>query len=149
MIIPKLVLIPLIAGLLTQLLKFTIQAVRGELRWSTLQEYGGMPSTHTAFVVSLATVIYLHDGWTSPSFAIAVIFALLIIRDAIGLRQFIGQHGRMLNMLIKELPEREERKFPSHLAERLGHTPWQSFVGGIVGLLVALALYSWIPTTWG
>ncbi len=145
MVIPKLILIPLLAGLATQIIKFFIEAARGNLRWSTFKEYGGMPSAHTAFVVSLTTVIWMRQGWDSPAFAISFIFSLLIIRDAIGFRQFLGQHGRILNMLIKELPDREERKFPSRPAERLGHTPWQAFVGGMIGLIVAVALYWLLP----
>jgi len=146
--LPKLVLISLIAGGLTQVIKFSIQAMRGEFRWSNLQEYGGMPSAHTAFVVSLTTVVGLDQGWTSPVFAISLIFSLIIIRDAIGLRQFIGLHGHVLNMLIRELPDREERKFPQRLAERLGHTPLQATVGGLIGLIVAILLYYWTPSIW-
>lgn len=146
--IPKLVLIPIIAGVATQVIKFIIQAAKGELRWMTLQEYGGMPSAHTAFVVSLDTVIWLQDGWTSPAFAVAVIFSLLIIRDAIGLRQFLSQHGRVLNMLIKDLPDEMEAKYPSKLTERMGHTPLQAFVGGVLGFVIGYALYAWLPATW-
>lgn len=137
---PIIVLIPLIAGIFTQLVKFLIQSLRGELRWSTLQEYGGMPSAHTAFVVSLTTVIGLHDGIHSSAFALSLIFSLLIIRDAIGLRQFLGQHGRILNMLIKELPDQEETKYPNQIVERVGHTPWQAVVGGVIGFVVAIVL---------
>lgn len=140
----KVILIPLVAGVFTQVVKFVLQAATGHLRWSTLREYGGMPSAHTAFVVSLATAVAMHDGWRSTTFAISVIFALLIIRDAIGLRQFLSQHARVLNMLVKELPDAEEKKFPSNIIERLGHTPMQAFVGGLIGLLVALSLYTWI-----
>lgn len=148
MIIPKLVLIPLIAATLTQVIKFIIQGVKGEFRWSALQEYGGMPSAHTAFVISLDTVIWQQEGWASPAFAVAAIFSLLIIRDAIGLRQYLSEHGRILNMLIRELPAKEERKFPSHLVERMGHTPLQAFVGGCIGLIIGLLLYSWLPVVW-
>jgi acid phosphatase family membrane protein YuiD len=146
--VPKLVLIPIIAGMATQIIKFLIQVVRGELRWSALREYGGMPSAHTAFVVSLDTVIWRQEGWTSPAFAVAVIFSILIIRDAIGLRQYLSQHGRVLNMLIKDLPDEMETKYPTKLVERMGHTPLQAFVGGCVGLVVALSLWALIPATW-
>ncbi|MBI3572598.1 MAG: divergent PAP2 family protein [Candidatus Kerfeldbacteria bacterium] len=147
MVIPKLVLIPLAAGLVTQTIKFILQATRGELRWSSLQEYGGMPSAHTAFVVSLTTVVALDQGLNSAAFAVCFIFSLLIIRDAIGLRQFLGQHGRILNMLIRELPDREEQKFPQHLVERLGHSPLQAIVGGLLGLVIGWGLYFWLPTS--
>lgn len=143
--IPKLLIISLIAGLLTQLIKFIIQISRHEFRWSSIREYGGMPSAHTAFVVSLSTVVGLAEGIDSAAFAIAVIFSLLIIRDAIGLRQFISQHGRILNMLIKDLPDDIEARYPHKLEERFGHTPLQALVGGILGCLIALGLWHWWP----
>jgi acid phosphatase family membrane protein YuiD len=146
--IPHLVLIPLVAGIGTQLIKFIIQGVRGEFSWARLQEYGGMPSAHTAFVVSLTTVVGLEEGWHSASFAIAFIFALLIIRDAIGLRQFLSQHGKILNMLIKDLPDDVERKYPHKLEERFGHTPLQTIVGGLIGLAISGLLYPVVPTWW-
>lgn len=141
--LPKLVLISLMAGILTQLIKFIIQALRGEFRWSRLSEYGGMPSAHTAFVVSLSTVVGIHEGIASATFAIALIFSLLIIRDAIGLRQFLSQHSRILNMLVKDLPDDIESKYPKGLVERVGHTPLQAFVGGTIGLTIAIVLYQW------
>lgn len=143
MVVPKLVLIALIAGLITQLIKFIIQAIRGEFRWSSLQEYGGMPSAHTAFVVSLSTVVGVHEGIDSAAFAISAIFSLLIIRDAIGLRQFLGRHAMIINMLVKDLPDDIEAKYPRHLVERVGHTPLQAVVGGVIGLSLALLLYGW------
>jgi len=102
-----------------------------------------MPSAHTAFVVSLTTVVGLHEGMDSAAFAISLIFSLLIIRDAIGLRQFLSQHGKAINMLIKDLPDEMEAKYPARLVERVGHTPLQAVVGGIIGLALALALYRW------
>lgn len=141
---PKFLLIPIIAGLATQLFKVLLDSSRGAWRWSTILEYGGMPSGHTALVVALTTVIGLNEGVTSAAFAISLIFSLIVIRDAIGLRQFIGLHGRTLKMLIKELPDEEEKKFPDNLAERFGHTPTQAVVGGLIGFGLALLLNGWV-----
>lgn len=148
MIIPKLLIIPIVAVGATQVIKFIIEAVRHEIRWASLLEYGGMPSAHTAFVVSLTTVIGIHEGINSAIFAVAVVFSLLIIRDAIGLRQFLSLHGRVLNMLIKDLPDDMEPKYPPRLVERVGHTPLQATIGGLIGLAIGLALYAWIPASW-
>ena len=148
MVIPKLLLIPIIAVAVTQVLKFIIEAVRHELRWASLLEYGGMPSAHTAFVIALDTVIWKAEGWNSTAFAVGIVFSILVIRDAIGLRQVLGLHGRTLNMLIKELPDQEEAKYPPHLLERLGHTPLQAFVGGLIGLILGLGLWAAVPASW-
>lgn len=146
--IPKLLLIPLIAVATTQVLKFIIEAVRHELRWASLLEYGGMPSSHTAFVVSLTTVIGINEGIYSAAFAISTVFSMLIIRDAIGLRQFLSLHGRVLNMLIKDLPDEMEPKYPPRLVERVGHTPLQAFAGGVLGLVLAFVLNAIVPASW-
>lgn len=148
MMLPTLIIVPLIAGATTQVVKFIIQWLKGELRWSALREYGGMPSAHTAFVVSLDTVIWRQEGLTSPALAVAIIFSILIIRDAIGLRQYLSQHGRVLNMLIRDLPDDMEAKYPTKLVERMGHTPLQAFVGGCIGLLVGLLLTPLLPLSW-
>lgn len=113
---PYLIIIPLVAVAVAQVLKFIIASGRGEFRLRNLLAYGGMPSAHTALVVSLCTVLGLSEGINSSAFAVAVVFGLLIIRDAIGLRQYLSQHGRILNMLIKDLPDDIETKYPHYLA---------------------------------
>lgn len=134
---PFLVIIPSIAVGVAQVCKFIIGVTRGEFRLKNLVAYGGMPSAHTAFVVSLATAIAISEGIDSAAFAVAFVFGLLIVRDAIGLRQFLSQHSRILNMLIKDLPDDIEAKYPPSLAERLGHTPLQAFIGGLLGFVIA------------
>jgi acid phosphatase family membrane protein YuiD len=137
---PFLIIIPLIAVAATQVIKFIIASTRGELSLRTLLTYGGMPSAHTAFVIAVATVVAMHEGIASSAFAVAAVFGMLIIRDAIGLRQFLSQHSRVLNMLIKDLPDEMEAKYPQQLAERLGHTPLQATVGALIGLTIAYGL---------
>ncbi len=144
--IPKLVIISLIAGISAQLIKFIIEGVKGEFTWTSIREYGGMPSAHTAFVVSLTTAIGLSEGWRSPAFAISFIFSLLIIRDAIGLRRFLGQHGKVLNVLLREHPS--DLKDQPKMIERIGHTPLQALVGGIIGFVLAWGLWYWLPDRW-
>lgn len=99
-----------------------------------------MPSAHTSFVVAVATVIALTDGLQSSAFAVAFVFGVLIVRDALGLRQFLSQHSKVLNMLIKDLPDHIEAKYPHWLVERLGHTPLQALVGGLLGFGIAYTL---------
>lgn len=148
MSLPKLFLIPIAIIVLCQVFKFIREGfIKGKWDLGVLNHYGGMPSSHTALVTSLTTLVYLDQGLSSVAFAISLIFSLLIIKDSIGLRRYLGYHGRVLNMLIKDLPDEEEYKYPRHLTERLGHTPFEAFIGGTVGILLALLLNQIIPAT--
>jgi len=90
-------------------------------------------------MTSLATTAALTQGVASPYFAISFILAVLIIRDAIGLRRYLGQHAHMLNVMVKELKSDDvlEKPYP-HVLEKIGHTPIQVLVGGILGICLSL-----------
>lgn len=145
MIYPKLLLIPLIVGLICFSLKIIIKSIKGTFSWKLSSTYGGMPSIHTALVVSLSTVIGLAEGIFSPSFAITAIFSLIIIRDAVGYRRYLGIHSQVLNNIINEHPNKDRIKYPAHLQEQLGHTPTEALVGAIIGFVAAILLYIIIP----
>ena len=102
-----------------------------------------MPSGHTATVSSLAMIILLRDGFTSSSFALALVFMAIVITDAIGLRNYLGQHGQTLNILVKDLEEDYflDNAYPK-LLEHIGHTPLQVIIGAIIGFSVSLIGYS-------
>ena len=97
-----------------------------------------MPSAHTAFVISTLTSIGYLEGTNSGVFALAFIFAFIIIDDAVRLRMYLGDQGRYLNMLVNELPV-DKRKFP-RLKERIGHRISEIIIGGAIGLLLSLFL---------
>jgi len=141
--IPKILISSLVAGLSTQIFKFVREAARGQMRWSVLNAYGGMPSAHTAFVASLTTAVGISEGMDSPAFAITFILSLIIARDAIGFRRYLGTHGRVINMLMRELPDGEGLKYPPRVRERVGHTPLEAVVGGLVGIAITLFFY-WV-----
>jgi len=135
----QIILLPLVAGLISQLAKFFISSNRLELKLSNLTAYSGMPSGHSAMVISLVTTIGLVEGINTPFFAIAFILAALVIRDAVGLRRYLGEHGRIINGLVKELGSEHllDKNYP-RLLEKIGHTPAQVLVGGLIGLFVSL-----------
>lgn len=135
-------ILPIIAGLLAQVAKFFFKSNRLTVNLKGLTSYSGMPSAHSAIVVSLATIIGLEEGLSSPSFALSIIFALIVIRDALGLRQYLGQHGRVLNILVKDLKNDKvlDQSYP-RLLEKIGHTPAQVLVGSALGFLVSLIGY--------
>jgi hypothetical protein len=134
-------ILPLIAGLIAQVVKFFIKSNHEKFSFKNIVSYSGMPSGHSAMVISLATIIGLGEGWSSPLFAISFILAIIIIRDAVGLRRYLGQHGKILNVLVKDLKEEKDspldKSYP-HLLEKIGHTPTQALVGSLIGFLVSL-----------
>ncbi len=141
--IPKILIASLTAGFATQIFKFVREAFKGHVNWNLLNSYGGMPSAHTAFVSSLTTAVGISEGVDSAGFAISFILSLIIARDAIGFRRYLGTHGRVINMLMRELPDGEELKYPMQLKERVGHTPLEALVGALVGICITL-MYYWL-----
>lgn len=136
-------LIPILAGLLAQSLKPFLNK-----KWyATLQEegkhiprYGGMPSAHTAFATSLATVVALNDGFYSVTFMIAVSLVIYILDDALRMRIFLSRHGMALQKLVSHLPQEEQKEYP-YLEARLGHKGKEVIVGGIIGILFTFAMW--------
>lgn len=128
-------ILPIIAGILTQLIKVVIELFQGNFSWHVFKKYGGMPSSHSAFVFGLLTEMAYIDGLKSTTFAIALILAILIIRDATGYRRDMDRHAQIINQLVKDLPGQEQIILP-HLDDHIGHTPRQALVGGLLGILI-------------
>ena len=100
---------------------------------------GGMPSSHSAVVTSTATMIGKSQGFDSPIFALAVIFACVVMYDAAGVRRAAGKQAQLLNKLI-ETPGLTNLQVQERLVEVLGHTPTQVFVGAIIGVIIGLII---------
>jgi uncharacterized protein len=98
---------------------------------------GGMPSAHSALVTSLATGVGQTSGWGSPEFAIATIFAAIVMYDAAGVRQAAGKQARILNQMIDELFSKDHEFNEDRLKELLGHTPFQVIIGSILGVTIS------------
>ena len=105
-------------------------------KWTLLFDPGGMPSSHTALVVSIAYGIGLRAGFDSPIFALSVAVAMVVIYDATGVRRQAGKHASLINAMIQDLasghPLKEEQ-----LREVLGHTPMEVLGGFLLGIAVA------------
>lgn len=134
-------MISLLACVLAQLLKLIVELVRhGKVTFRTLVTTGGMPSAHSALVTALATGIGQTLGWASGDFAIAFIFAIIVMYDAAGVRQAAGKQARILNQIVDELFSGDHAQFnEERLKELLGHTPVQVIAGSALGIAV-----SWI-----
>ena len=98
---------------------------------------GGMPSSHSAVVTSLATMIGRQYGVASPIFAMAVIFAIVVMYDAAGVRRAAGKQAELLNKIV-ETPGLTGVQVSEKLVEVLGHTPTQVFVGALIGVIIGL-----------
>lgn len=108
---------------------------------------GGMPSSHSAVVASLATAIGLNSGWGSPLFAVAAILAVIVMHDATGVRQETGKQARVINDLVKMLQakERGELTPAETLKEFVGHTGPQVLVGMLCGILITVIMNILLP----
>ena len=102
---------------------------------------GGMPSAHSAMVSALATSIGLREGAGSPLFAVTLAFALVVMFDAQSVRRAAGQQARLLNQLVQEL-FKEHHLSKQKLAEFLGHTRTEVFVGLLLGVATALGVHA-------
>jgi len=138
----QILLTPFVALLIAQISKSFIRSNNTKLSFKNLFVYSGMPSGHSALIISMATIIGLKVGFDSPAFAIAVVLSTVVIRDALGIRRYLGEHGKTLNVLVNDLKDDKvlEQKYP-HLLEKIGHTPVQVIVGSIIGFLVGLLSY--------
>lgn len=102
-----------------------------------LWEQDGMPSSHSAVVAGLATLIGKYEGVGTPIFALAFIVAFVVMYDACGVRRAAGKQAALLNKLI-ETPGLTGMQVSEKLVEVLGHTPVQVFVGALIGVVVGL-----------
>jgi len=135
-------LCPIIGFIIAQGAKVILHSFNHKITWRDVFAYSDMPSGHTAVVIALVVILGLKLGIGSPIFAVAFVFATIVITDAIGLRNYLGQHGKTLNVLVKDLKEDEflDRTYP-RLLEHIGHTPLQVIIGAIVGALTSIIGY--------
>ena len=96
---------------------------------------GGMPSSHSAVVVSLCTMIGKKYGIDSAFFALSMIFAFVVMYDAAGVRRAAGKQAKLLNKIV-QTPGLSNVEVTEKLQEVLGHTPTQVIVGALIGFIV-------------
>jgi len=101
------------------------------LIWRT----GGMPSSHTALVTALSTTIGFKEGVSSDLFIFSIFYAMIVIRDAMGVRRSSGLQARVLNDVVAKMAETMQIPFKP-VKEVQGHTPIEVFAGIIVGVLI-------------
>lgn len=133
----KLINLCLLSWFLAQLIKVVIiLATKKKLDFSRFIGSGGMPSSHTSLVTALCIGVGRCEGFSSAVFAMAVVFALVVMYDASGVRRAAGQQAKILNMLVEHWNDKDLDYRGKKLKELLGHTPIEVFAGAILGTFI-------------
>jgi acid phosphatase family membrane protein YuiD len=105
-----------------------------------LWETGGMPSSHAALVTAMALAVALRDGFNSDIFVVSFFLAMIVIRDAMGVRRSSGLQAKALNVLGKQAMEKMKLDYLP-VKEVYGHTPLEVAVGSLLGIFIACAYF--------
>lgn len=154
-------IVPLISWLSAQIIKLIIHAIKYRtFNPERLFGAGGMPSSHSSTVCSLAIIVSRIEGFDSTFFALSMILAMITMYDAMGVRRAAGLHAKQINRLrhiVDELDEEildkidekldegpegddeDEEDDRKELKEYLGHTPIEVLCGALLGIIVAMA----------
>ena len=127
----KYIVIPIQVGIVVQCIKFIIETIKTK-KINIIRLFdgmGGMPSTHSALVSSLSTIIYLNYGIESPLTSVTIIFSLIVIYDSMGIRYESGRQAQIVNRLTG-----------SNLKEQLGHKPLETLIGVFLGIILTILI---------
>jgi acid phosphatase family membrane protein YuiD len=139
----------ILAWAVAQVLKVVVVLFqKHKLDWRFVVSGGGMPSSHSAFVCACATSVGVLQGWSSVSFAIAAVVAIVVMYDASNVRRAAGEQAKILNYMMDHWSEMPPSIFGKELKELLGHTPFQVLIGGLLGVVIGYfgpALFAGVP----
>lgn len=134
----KYIYVPFLTWFFVQAFKVVYELVKQKkFNFKRIMGAGGMPSSHTATVMSLTTLIGKNNGVDSSIFALSLVFAGVVMYDAAGVRRAAGKQAKLLNKIV-ETPGLSSVEVQEKLVEVLGHTPIQVIVGAIIGIIVGL-----------
>ena len=139
----KILITGCVAWLISQFTKAIIYLIINKrFVWERLLGDGGMPSSHSATVTAVAVMTGLSCGWDSPVFAVAAVLALVVMHDAMGVRQETGKQARVINNMLELINSlgRGELTPEETLKEFVGHTRRQVMIGALLGGAIALLM---------
>jgi len=123
-----------------------------KLDWKLFTSTGGMPSSHSAAVTSLCTAIAYETGIDSNLFAVATVFAVIVMFDATGVRFQAGKQAVVINQMrvdfqnfvaqTKEWPHMKNEEKIEELKTLLGHKPIEVFMGALTGIAISIIIYT-------
>jgi acid phosphatase family membrane protein YuiD len=119
-------------------IKYVVSYIKKEKRGFRSQLFvsGGMPSSHSTTVMAMTTIIGLREGINSGLFGLSVLFALIVMYDAMKVRRSSGEQGIAITELIKE--QKSDIKLPRTAK---GHTPLEVTIGAILGILIGTIVF--------
>ncbi len=134
-----------LAAFFAQVIKFFIFTIKSrKVNFKIFTTTGGMPSSHSAGVMGLATAVGLIEGFDSVLFAISVGFALITMYDAAGVRRAAGKTAACLNKMMDDFYKHDVQAIGGKLKELLGHTPFEVIMGALFGIAFAYFIHSYI-----
>lgn len=126
-----------------QVIKFILFTIKTRrVNFKIFSTTGGMPSSHSAGVMGLSTIVGIIQGFDSALFAVSLGFSLIIMYDAAGLRRAAGKTAACLNKMMEDFYHHDMQAAGGKLKELLGHTPLEVFVGAVFGICFAY-LFHW------
>lgn len=112
-----------------------------KLNFRRFLDTGNMPSSHTASVVSLTTAIGIKEGLDSTFFILSLVFAVVVMYDATGVRRAAGKQAAVLNKIVENVRKKEGYSLiEENLKELLGHTPLEVLGGTVLGVAIAILM---------
>ncbi|GGH19774.1 divergent PAP2 family protein [Paenibacillus segetis] len=132
----------LLSMIVAQVIKLPLQLI-SKKSWNPAICFstGGMPSSHSATVASLATAVGIMEGFNSSVFAVAAVVCAITMYDAAGIRRNAGLHASLLNRLVKQTPALLKDAPPTDLKELLGHRPVEVLAGALLGIGISLLIH--------
>jgi len=136
----QILIISLVSWAAAQIIKVIVVLVQEKrIAWNYFITSGGMPSSHSSTVTALTTAIAFQEGLGSVYFSLAAVLAVIVMYDAAGVRQSVGEHSAILNIIIKDFRLKDRLDREKALREFIGHTPFQVIMGALLGILIATA----------
>ena len=138
----EIILSAIIANFLAQIYKFIVFIiVNKQINFKRLFQTGGMPSSHSSFMMAMTTSTGIIAGFNSVAFAIALTISFVVMYDAAGLRRAVGKQASVLNQIVAEIFSEHPHLSTQKFKELLGHTPFEVLVGAILGIAVAIWIH--------
>ena len=131
----------LVAWFLAQVIKVILDLIlTRKFDWHRFVSSGGMPSSHSAFVMACTTAVARTEGLGSPLFGVCVVMAAVVMYDACNVRRSAGDTAKPVNQLLRHVEKLTAEDFADDLKIIMGHTPLQVLIGALLGVAVGMLL---------